>query len=564
MIKRSIPHHQIFITNNSLETTAIQLIRQNDQPVTIVSAYRPPRKPFTEQDLHRIFRNQGYVLVAGDLNAKHASWSPHTQQNTPGNIIRRFCDRTGYSLAAPPEPTYFHRNTRSTTIDIAICKGMTVTDCSSIPELSSDHNPVLFEVSLDDYTSPSLSIYSFPNWYKFQDILTNTLPGNPKISNPNDIENAIQNFNDCYNSALSNSSTFKCINKPILSIPLFIREKIKAKNRIRKAWQITKNPLLKSQLNRMQKEIKKDLNNHKNSKWSELLTEATPDDDSLYKLDKVDLFADSLESSFQENTEPYDDDFIDHVEERVDNFLHRNSRRHTAPLTSPQEIMDIILQLDNKKAPGKDGIKNIALKALPLNAITNITKIFNSCLQQNYFPQEWKHALITVIPKAGKDDKFPDNYRPISLISSLGKIFEKVLLKHINRYCDENKIIPDFQHGFRSQTSTQHQLLRATNLIINGFNNKTYTVGLFLDVKKAFDRMWHDGLIYKMILFKFPTYLNFNDLSSLRQQPPTPYVIKLVSLFPFACFTARGTSPDPHSPSDSQLMRQLSFFQPAR
>ncbi|GFU63005.1 probable RNA-directed DNA polymerase from transposon X-element [Trichonephila clavipes] len=194
----------------------------------------------------------------------------------------------------------------------------------------------------------------------------------------------------------------------------------------------------------MQKEIKKDFNNHKNNKWTELLTEATPDDDSLYKLvksisrkktihvpplvgpmglhysteDIVDLFADSLESSFQENPEPYDDDFIDHIEERVHNFLHSNSRRHTAPLTSPQEIMDIILQLNNKKAPGKDGIKNIALKALPLNAIANITKIFNSCLQQNYFPQEWKHALFTVIPKPGKDEKVPENYRPISLISS--------------------------------------------------------------------------------------------------------------------------------------------------
>ncbi|GFT23255.1 RNA-directed DNA polymerase from mobile element jockey [Trichonephila clavipes] len=136
-----------------------------------------------------------------------------------------------------------------------------------------------------------------------------------------------------------------------------------------------------------------------------MLFEANPDDD-LYKLvksvsknktfhipplvgpmglhyspeDKVDLFADSLESSFQENPEPYDDDFIDHVEDKVDKFLHRNSRRHTAPLTSPQEIMEIILQLPNKKAPGKDGIKNIALKALPLNAITNITKIINSCL----------------------------------------------------------------------------------------------------------------------------------------------------------------------------------------
>ncbi|GFV16302.1 probable RNA-directed DNA polymerase from transposon X-element [Trichonephila clavipes] len=530
MVKRSIPHHQILINNNSLETTAIKLTRQDDEPITIISAYRPPRKPLPEQDLHRIFRSQGYVLVAGDLNAKHVSWSPLTQQNVPGTTIRRFCDNTGYALVAPSEPTRFHRNCRNTTIDIAICKGMTVSECTSIPELSSDHNPVLFEVSLDNFTSPALSTYSFPNWYKFQDLLTNSLPGNPRISNPEDIENAIKNFNDCYNSALSHSSTFKCINKPLFSIPPLIRDKIKSKNRIRKAWQITKNPLLKSQLNRLQKDIKKDLNHLKNEKWNNMLSEATPDDDSLYKLvksvsknktfpipplvgpmglhyspeDKVDLFADSLESSFQENPEPYDDDFIDHVEEKVDRFLHRNARRHTAPLTSPHEIMNIILQLPNKKAPGKDGIKNIALKALPLNAITNITKIINSCLQLNYFPQEWKHALITVIPKPGKDKRFPENYRPIS---SIGKIFEKILLKKINSHCEENNIIPDFQHGFRQQTSTQHQLLRVTNHIINGYNNRTYTVGLFLDVKKAFDRMWHDGLIYKMIIFNFPTYL---------------------------------------------------------
>ncbi|GFY48936.1 putative RNA-directed DNA polymerase from transposon X-element [Trichonephila inaurata madagascariensis] len=163
----------IIINNNSFETTAIKLNRQNDLPVTIVCAYHPPRKPITVQDLHQIFQNRGHVLVAGDLNAKHTSWSPLTQQNTPGHIIRRFCDSTGYSLIAPPEPTRFHRNRRSTTIDIAICKVMTVTDCSSIPDLSSDHNPVLFEVSLDNFISSALSPYSFPNWYKFQEILIN-------------------------------------------------------------------------------------------------------------------------------------------------------------------------------------------------------------------------------------------------------------------------------------------------------------------------------------------------------------------------------------------------------
>ncbi|GFQ70015.1 hypothetical protein TNCT_485851 [Trichonephila clavata] len=69
---------------------------------------------------------------------------------------------------------------------------------------------------------------------------------------------------------------------------------------------------------------------------------------------KVNLFADYLESSFQENPEPYDDDFIERVEEKVDDFMHHNSRHHTAPLTSPQEVMEIILKSPNKKAPGMD------------------------------------------------------------------------------------------------------------------------------------------------------------------------------------------------------------------
>ncbi|GFX77465.1 probable RNA-directed DNA polymerase from transposon X-element [Trichonephila clavipes] len=534
LIKRNIPHHEIVINNQSFETTAIKIERSNSQPITVISAYRSPRKPILVHDLHQLFRNQDYVLVAGDLNAKHASWSPIAQQNVAGHTIRRFCDSTGFTLNAPLEPTHIHKNLRNTVIDLAICKGMTITDVTSIPELSSDHNPVLFEVCLDNFTAPALSTYAFPNWKKFQDILTNTLPGNPIINNTNDIETAINNFNFSLKNAYNNSSTFKSISKPLKTIPSVIRDKIKLKNRIRKEWQATKYPPYKSQLNKLQKEIKNELRNYNNFKWDKLLAEATPDDDSLYKIvkthsnknktfhippivgpmglhysteDKVNLFADSLESSFQENPEPYDDDFIDRVEEKIESYMDRNARRHTAPLTSPEEVMDIILNLNNKKAPGKDGIKNIALKSLPLNAITYITKIFNRSLQFNYFPKEWKHAQITVLPKPKKDTKFAENYRPISLLSCLGKIYEKIILTRIIDHCDRNSIIPDFQHGFRKETSTQHQLLRVTNKIINGFNTKSYTVGIFLDVKKAFDRMWHDGLIYKMIKLKFPTYL---------------------------------------------------------
>ncbi|GFQ83510.1 hypothetical protein TNCT_104011 [Trichonephila clavata] len=112
-------------------------------------------------------RNQDYIL------AKRVSWSPLAQQNVAGNTIRRFCDRTGFTLNAPMEPTHFHKSLRNTVIYLTICKGMTVTDIISIPEFSSDHNPVLFE-SLDNFTSPALRTCAFPKWNKFQNILTRT------------------------------------------------------------------------------------------------------------------------------------------------------------------------------------------------------------------------------------------------------------------------------------------------------------------------------------------------------------------------------------------------------
>ncbi|GFY66236.1 probable RNA-directed DNA polymerase from transposon BS [Trichonephila inaurata madagascariensis] len=184
-------------------------------------------------------------------------------------------------------------------------------------------------------------------------------------------------------------------------------------------------------------------------------------------------------------------------------FLRRNIP-DTPPLTSPTEICCVISKLDNKKAPGQDQIKNIALKSLPINSITHLTKIINKCLQLSHLPKPWKYAIITMLPKPGKDLKHPINFRPISLISSIAKIYEKILLARIEKHTFDNRIIPDFQHGFRKETSTCHQLLRAANKIIYGFNHIKTTGGLLLDVEKAFDRLWHNGLLYKLIQLQYP------------------------------------------------------------
>ncbi|GFX11288.1 RNA-directed DNA polymerase from mobile element jockey [Trichonephila clavipes] len=112
-----------------------------------------------------------------------------------------------------------------------------------------------------------------------------------------------------------------------------------------------------------------------------------------------------------------------------------------------------------------------------------------------------------MLPKPNQNHKLAQNYRPISLLCATAKIYEKIILNRIKQHCDTINCIPPEQCGFRNNHSTTHQLIRVTNIINEGYTYKFFTVGVFLDVKRAFDKMWHDGRIYKMIKLNFPEYL---------------------------------------------------------
>ncbi|GFY13582.1 RNA-directed DNA polymerase from mobile element jockey [Trichonephila clavipes] len=222
--------------------------------------------------------------------------------------------------------------------------------------------------------------------------------------------------------------------------------------------------------------------------------------------EKAEAFKDTLEVTFQENAEPYSDDKFEEVENLVNHYFD-NLNTLTPPLTSPLEVRGIIKKLPNRKSPGPDQIPNIALKYLPINAITHLTKIYNRCLINCHFPTQWKIANVVMLPKPNQDHKFSQNYRPISLLNTTAKIFVRIILNRIKSHCKAIDYIPPEQCGFREGHSTLHQLIRVTNIINEGFASKLYTVGVFLDVKRAFDKMWHDGPTYKMIKLKFPAYL---------------------------------------------------------
>lgn len=107
------------------------------------------------------------------------------------------------------------------------------------------------------------------------------------------------------------------------------------------------------------------------------------------------------------------------------------------------------------------------------------------------------------IHKPGKNPTFPQHYRPISLLSHMSKIAERIILDRLTNKAEKLNIIPHTQFGFRPMHSTTLQAARLTETIIRGLNSRKYTAILALDIQKAFDRVWHHGLIFKLHLFNF-------------------------------------------------------------
>lgn len=120
------------------------------------------------------------------------------------------------------------------------------------------------------------------------------------------------------------------------------------------------------------------------------------------------------------------------------------------------EVESIIKEIKANKAPGYDGITPKKIKIFPENVLLLLIDIFNKCHNINYFPKCWRKATIILLPKAGKDDKDVRNYRPIILLSFLGKVFEKIIFNKLQVFVNSNKLIPVFQAGFRRGLSTTH------------------------------------------------------------------------------------------------------------
>ncbi|GFQ79146.1 RNA-directed DNA polymerase from mobile element jockey [Trichonephila clavata] len=169
---------------------------------------RPPQDP----------KKQNKCFIVGGYNAKHQTWSPHSTTNQCGRVLNKFIKNCGFLLSYSSQPTIvpYRTNQRPATIDFGISCGLDNILVETQAELSSDHNPVQFIIPEANNSPYAQNCTTFTNWNRFQELLTTSVPGNPKINNTEEIEANIDQLTNHIHNAINQSSKMKKKNPPFL------------------------------------------------------------------------------------------------------------------------------------------------------------------------------------------------------------------------------------------------------------------------------------------------------------------------------------------------------------
>ena len=162
-----------------------------------------------------------------------------------------------------------------------------------------------------------------------------------------------------------------------------------------------------------------------------------------------------------------------------------------------EEVLKEVSNFKNKQSSGHDGITMNLVKNCINEIIDPLTYVFNLSLETGIFPDNFKIGKVIPIYKSGEKNKF-SNYRPISVLPTFSKILEKLFNNRLLNFIDKHNILYPGQFGFRKNMATSHALFHFTEQILNEMEEKKFTIGIFIDLKKAFDTIDHKILLDKL------------------------------------------------------------------
>ena len=177
--------------------------------------------------------------------------------------------------------------------------------------------------------------------------------------------------------------------------------------------------------------------------------------------------------------------------------ISSNPTRFRFRKISENAVLKAISRLKSKKSFGLDGISSYILKIAGSVVSKGLANIFNISISTGTFPDSWKIANVAPIFKEGSKSEI-GNYRPISILSTVARVFERLVYDQLSSYMEKNKYLSKYQSGFRKFHSTVTSMLRNSNDWLLNMDRGNYNGVVFFDIKKAFDTVDHEILLCKL------------------------------------------------------------------
>ena len=527
-------------------------------PIVIGTSYVPPRSnEFPVQELTSLMRLNKPMYFMGDLNA-HFGDAGYSRKNRNGRILNNLIQRNLASYLGPEFKTWIHpTNTGTPDIILGNRKIHLNVSITQGPVTTSDHIPIIVKISTKPIMTPSKKHLQIKkaDWAKFKSsILENEKEAKIDINDRNITKEIIDEklikwqsiVKEAIKEAIPEAKN-KILPHPRSTDRQNILQRAYEQLRTigeRQGWTMAQRNLFKTIQNQLTNECIQ--NYHKN--WENLIKnidlqkndpkqfwssirrlmggkeETTPflkdnrgqkcyKDEEKEKLFR-EIWQDIFRISNQENQ-----NFCQQKEEEVKAFLDQNRHRLTpykeasmdrlnphCEFTKPVETFQIKLIIKNfkDKVPGESGLRKSILEQIPTNMYDNMKNIINLSLSMGYYPDPYKGATLCMMQKAGKDPTHLINYRPISLLEVMGKVFERIITDRLIKFLNTNNIMNPDQFGFHKSRGTQSALALLYEKVAISQKQHYQCNIVCRDIKKAFDKVWHDGLRYKILNINLP------------------------------------------------------------
>lgn len=524
IIRDTIDHFELGKVQSIDMQVSIVQVKSTKQILNIGALYCSPNCSIKRDSFKSMLSELGdRFIIGGDFNAKHLDWGSRLTL-TRGKELREAIKELGCNFHSSGNPTYWptDRNKIPDLLDFFISKKVSPNyiKIEDNYDLNSDHSAVILSISeniVKRVLKPVLC-NSSTDWLGFKSYIENKIDLTVSLDSIDELELAVDKFTKTIQGAAWHNTNVRSTKKISINYPQHILTKVREKRKARKRWQQSRDPADKTVLNNLTKQLSREIKLFKESSLKEYLSNLSATKESNYSLwkvtknkkiayrapiktfdgswaksdkEKADIFADHLANIFKPSIEPSNID--------VNEIF--NSNDNPIPLVRRKELKKLIKYLNDKKSPGFDLITAVVLKNLPKKAVKFLVRLLNAAIKLRHFPSTWKVAEIIMLPKPGKPLNEVKSYRPISLLPMISKLFEIIILTRTQLYIDRCKIIPNHQFGFRKKHSTVDQIHRITDVIEKVFERKEVCSAVFLDVAQAFDKVWHEGLLFKLNKF---------------------------------------------------------------